>query len=553
MLFCDSFSVQQQNEPVVVGPTLSLSLWPISNTPLRSSLRSLSFDNISLINDLKKISVLVVFSMIKTPASNSVEQEIKKFPISEFKIAFNSEGFSEPVNLSNNRGFCFFLNGTDCDCLSRARCLSFTQVINARMISGNTFYKLSGDELFELFPILSQFSIRFPLQVPPLSETSFLPTKPIQFKIFSPKAVDTILKWEKSDKISRWKTHLTEVIDNKIFISGEKVAQNSEILHSKGITHIINCACHMINSATGFIQLDLPMSDGGDENLFSWIFKAVSFIKNAFNENTNNKILIHCIEGVSRSVAICIGYLIITRKCDYDKAFQLVRSRRRVASPHPKFMAQLIQLCEIVGSRKSKTSYFSIQKELQFYLINKKKPGSESNEFYRVMKPKCTEKDGNGATCLVLLDFKNVDDFVGLFKRDRHSKSGIVTVQADANNNSKEDIDFANNFADEIEDCLRVVVNRTFRAYKVPEWIEDPKFTVESHDDQAIYALLDRLGPKLFVGEKVDHKEINFENLMMNFCELKEITFRPKFPIIYAGENEELDEEEEEEEEFLYE
>ena len=158
--------------------------------------------------------------------------------------------------------------------------MSFQQVINTRMIGGEKFIQVSN--AIDLFPILSQFSLRFPTNPPPLTATTFIPFKQekAKLKIFPPKTVDSNLKWEKNDKLLRWKSHLSPVIENKLYVSGDTIAQDKNLLLETGITHIVNCASHMVNSASGFIQLDLPMSDGGNESILSWIFKSTIFIKN---------------------------------------------------------------------------------------------------------------------------------------------------------------------------------------------------------------------------------------------------------------------------------
>ena len=641
MILSESFSVLPQNEPISVGRTLSLSLWPISTTPLRSSLRSLTYNVLSNTNDLNKISVLAVFSLtpLKTrevpPINNT-----KRFPTAEFKNAFLTDGFSQPVNLSNNRGFAFFLNGTESDALSRARCLSFEKVIDERMIDGNTYTRIEIGDLFELFPILTQFSLRFPLKPPPLTATSFCPIirltpyrerinakqnkiNSVQFTVFkadSSKNESSIsLDCSKSEKLDRWSNHLSPIIGTLIYISGEKIAHNRQLLKDNGITHIINCASHLISTCgdhlkdsqtsssdddedianDDFVVLRLPMSDGGDESIFSWIFKATSFIKNALSDN-HNKILIHCIQGSSRSASIVIGYLILTRKYDYDKAYQIVREKRRIASPHPKFMAQLIQLSEIVGGRDQKTSIFFKQKEIKFYLTTKKyvshigqndtgkdKSHEQNNDknfkYSLVMKPKCKPNEGYDAKCFVTIDFKNVGDD-GLYKLDqtRYKSHGVVIIESpesvdeekikkdqDQNENeneeeeeeyeespkvTKKELNFVLNFADEIEDCLRVIVNRTYRAYKAPNWDTlDADFSFDNHDKGAVYVLVDLLGAKLFVGKKVDKKSTNFDSIINSFCKANHFD-KSLFKIVFENQNDEeflTNDYEEEEEEYF--
>lgn len=56
----------------------------------------------------------------------------------------------------------------------------------------------------------------------------------------------------------------------------------------------------------------------------------------------NGRVLIHCVQGVSRSVTLCIAYLIMTKKIPYQDAFDLLRKNRGVASPNMGFTVQLL-------------------------------------------------------------------------------------------------------------------------------------------------------------------------------------------------------------------
>ena len=54
-------------------------------------------------------------------------------------------------------------------------------------------------------------------------------------------------------------------------------------------------------------------------------------------------VLVHCVQGVSRSVSMVIAYLMKHKKWSYDQALAFVRSKRPQAKPNPAFAAQLQQ------------------------------------------------------------------------------------------------------------------------------------------------------------------------------------------------------------------
>ena len=76
------------------------------------------------------------------------------------------------------------------------------------------------------------------------------------------------------------------------------------------------------------------------------------------------KTLVHCIMGISRSVAVCVAYLMryrgIIGKCDKigaEEAVQYVKERRKYAGPNRGFMAQLLEYEQYLDGGKSLDKY----------------------------------------------------------------------------------------------------------------------------------------------------------------------------------------------------
>ena len=70
-------------------------------------------------------------------------------------------------------------------------------------------------------------------------------------------------------------------------------------------------------------------------------YRAIDFIQNAQKNKQN--VLIHCIQGVSRSISIVIAYIIFKLGYDYKKAELFVKQKRGIACPNNGFMVELIQ------------------------------------------------------------------------------------------------------------------------------------------------------------------------------------------------------------------
>lgn len=85
---------------------------------------------------------------------------------------------------------------------------------------------------------------------------------------------------------------------------------------------------------------DLPIQDGQHVNS-TIIDQAVAFLTQQVT--AGRKVLVHCQEGVSRSVTMVLAYLISNRGMSLGQAFKYVMRRRPVAHPHPALLWSLVQ------------------------------------------------------------------------------------------------------------------------------------------------------------------------------------------------------------------
>lgn len=99
----------------------------------------------------------------------------------------------------------------------------------------------------------------------------------------------------------------------------------------------------------------IPVKDLSDTELAPY-FKATADLIRA-NEESGGKTLVHCIFGVSRSVTLCMAYLMMYVKSNkvpsaaqnknaamgVYEALDYIRTKRCIARPNPGFMTQLVQ------------------------------------------------------------------------------------------------------------------------------------------------------------------------------------------------------------------
>lgn len=57
--------------------------------------------------------------------------------------------------------------------------------------------------------------------------------------------------------------------------------------------------------------------------------------------NSRDKVLVHCMAGISRSVSLIVYYLMKKYHLDFDNALQFVKNKRKIANPNNSFKLQL--------------------------------------------------------------------------------------------------------------------------------------------------------------------------------------------------------------------
>ena len=132
-----------------------------------------------------------------------------------------------------------------------------------------------------------------------------------------------------------------EIIDN-VYVGNYAFALNKKLLLQNKITHILNCGMGLKNFYKNekiFNYLHIPLYDSKTQDLGQYIDKITNFVE--VGSTNNNKILIHCGEGVSRSAAVCLMYLINKKGLTYNKARETFINNRAGCCPNEGFVSQL--------------------------------------------------------------------------------------------------------------------------------------------------------------------------------------------------------------------
>lgn len=133
-----------------------------------------------------------------------------------------------------------------------------------------------------------------------------------------------------------------EIVDGFLYLGNFWQANSLEVLHALQISHVINMGAisEQRNKFKHVKYFDVAIKDHEDVDITQEFGPTMNFIQKAAAEN--GRVLIHCVQGVSRSSTICIWYVMLKTKCTLSAAYSHVLKCRPLIFPNRGFMAQLI-------------------------------------------------------------------------------------------------------------------------------------------------------------------------------------------------------------------
>ena len=174
---------------------------------------------------------------------------------------------------------------------------------------------------------------------------NYVPNKVVRSNLFY--CVDCYLK-KKNEKYEadlnyHTKLDFHEIIPNKLYLGNNESAKNLDLLKNNQITSILICGYFLSEFFPGqFIYKTLEIQDNEYEIIINSLIKGIEFIEK------NKTILVHCREGISRSSAIVIGYIMYKEKKSYIEAENFVRTKKSDINPNENFVNQLKEFEDII-------------------------------------------------------------------------------------------------------------------------------------------------------------------------------------------------------------
>ncbi|KAL6059966.1 non-specific serine/threonine protein kinase [Balamuthia mandrillaris] len=131
-----------------------------------------------------------------------------------------------------------------------------------------------------------------------------------------------------------------EILPN-LFLGSSGAASNWSALRKRGITHVLSVAsqCSQPPFPKKLKYKVVPAEDTDGYNISQHFDECKQFIDSALD--ASQRVLVHCVQGRSRSGSIVLAYLMASRGMTYDDALRFAQEKRPTIKPNPHFEQQL--------------------------------------------------------------------------------------------------------------------------------------------------------------------------------------------------------------------
>ncbi|TFK36473.1 protein-tyrosine phosphatase-like protein [Crucibulum laeve] len=139
--------------------------------------------------------------------------------------------------------------------------------------------------------------------------------------------------------------NVSEIIP-RLFISDLSFAENPAMLSAYHITHILSTLSGSVYRPPPAqlplqpARLHVRVEDSPFAELAAHLPSTTAWLYTALS-NPESRVLVHCAEGVSRSVSVVAAFLMWQNGWEPDQAVQYIKSRRVQADPNFGFISQL--------------------------------------------------------------------------------------------------------------------------------------------------------------------------------------------------------------------
>ncbi|KAJ3834452.1 protein-tyrosine phosphatase-like protein [Lentinula raphanica] len=148
--------------------------------------------------------------------------------------------------------------------------------------------------------------------------------------------------------------HTASEIIPRLYISDLSFAESPALLRKHHITHILSVLPENLSlpsdselrSLLGYTPIRMQIRDVEDfpfAELAAHLPTTTGFIQNAFRTSPDSRVLVHCVEGISRSVSVVAAFLMAQYGWTPKEAVGYVKEKRTIANPNFGFVKQLYE------------------------------------------------------------------------------------------------------------------------------------------------------------------------------------------------------------------
>lgn len=143
------------------------------------------------------------------------------------------------------------------------------------------------------------------------------------------------------------KCSVTALPSSPLLVGGATAGSSFDMMRKKNVKCVLNVTTDLPEPHQSELGCDIewhriPLQDTEDQDISEALEQGLSIIDRV--AATGGKVLIHCHEGRSRSVTLCLAYFITRDRTPLADALSFVQLHRPEAQPNAGFMRQLMDL-----------------------------------------------------------------------------------------------------------------------------------------------------------------------------------------------------------------
>lgn len=142
-------------------------------------------------------------------------------------------------------------------------------------------------------------------------------------------------------------TRPCDLSPSPLFVGPATAASCFHFFRERGIKLVVNCTTDLPEPSQDELGKDIKwcrllLEDTEDQELTKALEDGLEAIDKAVA--SGGRVMVHCHEGRSRSVSLCLAYLVTRENRPLSKAFDFIKSRRPEARPNAGFWKQLLEI-----------------------------------------------------------------------------------------------------------------------------------------------------------------------------------------------------------------